>query len=103
MGIEYEGDKLDELIRLTKENNRMLRAMRRSAFLGGLFKFILWALFIIVPLWLYMQYLAPVMNSMLDTMEQIQGTGASAQAQMGGLNDSLQKLRDQFPQYFQGN
>jgi hypothetical protein len=103
MGIEYEGDKLDELVRLTKENNRMLHAMRRNAFLGGLFKFILWAAFIIIPLWLYMQYLAPVMTSMMDTMEQIQGTNASAQAQFGGMSESLQKLRDQFPQYFQGN
>ena len=54
MGIEYEGDKLEEILRLTKENNRMLHKMRRSAFLGGLFKFIMWAAFIIIPL------LAPV-------------------------------------------
>jgi hypothetical protein len=103
MDVEYEGDKLNEVLRLTKENNRMLHKMRRNAFMGGIFKFVLWAAFIIIPLWLYMQYLAPVMQSMMETMEQIQGTGASAQAQMGGLNESLQKLRDQFPQYFQGN
>ncbi|OGG59874.1 hypothetical protein A2765_04810 [Candidatus Kaiserbacteria bacterium RIFCSPHIGHO2_01_FULL_56_24] len=100
MGIEYEGDKLEEILRLTKENNRMLHKMRRSAFLGGLFKFIMWAAFIIIPLWLYMQYLAPVMQDMIDTMNKIQGTSASAQAQFGGLNDSLQKLKAQFPQYF---
>ena len=100
MGIEYEGDKLDELVRLTKENNRMLHAMRRNAFLGGLIKFAVWAAFIIIPLWLYMQYLAPVMQSMMDTMEQIQGTRASAETQMSGFSDAMQKLRDQFPQYF---
>ena len=59
MGIEYENDKFDELLRLTKENNKMLHAMCRSAFFGGIFKLLMWAAFIIVLLWLYMQYLAP--------------------------------------------
>lgn len=103
MGIEYEGDKLEEILRLTKENNRMLHKMRRNAFLGSVVKFIMWAAFIIIPLWLYMQYLAPVLQDMIDTMNKIQGTSASAQAQFGGMTESLQKLRDQFPQYFQGN
>lgn len=103
MGIEYDGDKLDELLRLTKENNRMLHAMRRNAFLGGLVKFIVWTAFVIIPLWLYLQYVAPVMSGMLDTMQQIEGTRAGAQAQMSGLNEALQNLRAQFPQYFQGN
>jgi len=102
MGADHESDKLEEIFRLTKENNRMLHAMRRNAFLGGLFKFVMWAAFIIIPLWLYMQYLAPVMQNMMDTVDKIQGTSASAQAQFGGMNESLQKLRAQFPQYFQG-
>src|SRR3989344_2269515 len=95
---DYEGPKLDEILRLTKENNRMLHKMRRNVFLGGLFKFVLWAAFIIIPLWLYMQYLAPVVQSMTETMQTLQGTGASDQAQLGDLNESLQKLRAQFPQ-----
>ncbi len=103
MGIEYEGDKLAEILRLTKENNRMLHKMRRNAFLGSILKFIVWAAFVIIPLWLYMQYLAPVMTSMIETMNQVQGTGAKAQAQFGDLNASLQKLQAQFPQYFQSN
>lgn len=102
MGIE-NGDTLDELLRLTKENNRMLRSMRRNAFWGSIVKFVVWAAFLIIPLWLYLQYVAPVMDSMLDTMAQIEGTRAGAQAQMSGLNEALQNLRAQFPQYFQGN
>lgn len=103
MGIEYEGDKLEEILRLTRENNRMLHAMRRNAFLSGLFRILVWAALIIIPFWLYMQYLAPVMQSMMDTMQEIEGTRAGAQAQMSGLNESLQTLKAQFPQYFQGN
>ena len=93
MGIEYENDKFDELLRLTKENNKMLHAMRRSAFFGGIFKLLMWAAFIIVPLWLYMQYLAPVMQSMLESYQQLQGTSAKAQAQFGELNTYLQKFQ----------
>lgn len=93
MGIEYENDKFDELLRLTKENNKMLHAMRRSAWLGGIFKLLMWAAFIIVPVWLYMQYLAPVMQSMLESYQQLQGTSAKAQAQFGELNNYLQKFQ----------
>jgi len=93
VGIEYEHDKLDEILRLTRENNRMLRAQRRSAWLGGIFRFVMWAAFIILPLWLYLQYLAPMMQGMLETYEQIQGTSASAQAQFGQLNEYLKQLQ----------
>lgn len=100
---ESDGRRLDEILRLTKENNRMLHAMRRNAFLGGIMKFVMWIAFLIIPLWLYMQYLAPVMTSMISTMNQMQGSGAKAQAQFGDLNATLQKLQAQFPQYFQSN
>ena len=93
MGIEYENDKLDELMRVTKENNRMLHAMRRSAWLGGLFKLVMWVAFIILPLWLYMQYLAPMMQGMLESYQELQGTGAKAQAQFSGLQEALQKFQ----------
>lgn len=93
---------LEQNLKLTKENNRMLHAMRRNAWLGGVFKLVMWAAFIIIPFWLYLQYLAPVMQSAMDTINQVQGTGAKAQAQFSDLNASMQKLKAQFPQYFQG-
>ena len=96
MGIEYENDKIDELMRLTKENNKMLHAMRRSAWLGGIFKLLMWAAFIIVPFWLYMQYLAPIMEQMLKTYEQVQGTSAQAHAQLTGLQEAFQKFQSMY-------
>lgn len=98
---DLDRTQLEQVLRLAKDNNRMLHAMRRSAWLGGILKLVLWAAFIIVPFWLYMQYLAPVMTSAMQTMQQIQGTGAKAQAQFGDLNAAMQKLQEQFPQYFQ--
>ncbi|OGG57416.1 hypothetical protein A2853_00640 [Candidatus Kaiserbacteria bacterium RIFCSPHIGHO2_01_FULL_55_17] len=90
-------EELKELVRLTKENNRMLHSMRRHAFWGGLIKFILYALILVAaPLWLYSTYLAPVMEQILETYQQVQGTGAKAQAQFTDLQDVLTQFKNQF-------
>lgn len=101
---DLDRSQTEQLLKLVKENNRMLHAMRRNAWLSGFFKLLVWAAFILIPLWLYMQYLAPVMGSMLKTMDQLQrmqGSGTQMQAQFSDMNAALQKLRAQFPQYFQ--
>ncbi len=103
MGVEYDADKLEDLLRLTRENNRMLHAMRRNAFIGGLFRFVVWVALLIIPLWLYMQYIAPVMESTFNAMQQIQGGSVAAQAQFDGMQAAVEKIRAQFPQYFQAN
>lgn len=103
MGVEYDSDKLDEVLRLVRENNRMLHAMRRNAFIGGVLRFLVWITLLVIPLWLYMQYVAPVMQSTLSAMQQIQGSGAAAQAQFDGIQAAVEKIRAQFPQYFQSN
>lgn len=84
---------LRETYRLSLENNKLLHKMRRSAFWGGIIKLVLYVgLLVVVPFWLYMTYLAPVVDQMLNTVEQIQGTGARASAQF----DSVQALWQQF-------
>jgi hypothetical protein len=90
---DLDRTQLEQVLKLAKENNKMLRAMRRNAWIGGFLKLILWAAFIILPLWLYMTYLAPVMEGMMQTMNQIQGANAQAQAQFGELNGYMQKLQ----------
>lgn len=87
-----------EMYRLTKENNKMLHKMRRNAFWGGIIKILLYAvIFFALPFWLYMTYLAPVLESTMQTMNQIQGTGARAQAQFGSFQEMLQQLQQKFP------
>lgn len=86
-----------EMYRLTKENNQMLRKMRRNALWGGIIKFLLYAvLFLALPLWLYATYLAPVLESTMRTMNQIQGTGAKAQAQFGSFQEMLKQFETTF-------
>lgn len=84
---------MEELLRLSRENNRMLRAMRRSSFVGAIVKVIVWVVLIIVPLWFYMQYIAPMLESTLQMYEQMQGTSAAAQTQFGQINHYMEQLR----------
>ncbi|MEK7106712.1 MAG: hypothetical protein AAB899_00810 [Patescibacteria group bacterium] len=87
---------LNETYRLSKENNKMLHSMRRSAFWGGLFKVIFWIVIIVAPIWFYSAYLAPVVESFQNTVNQVQGTGAKAQAQLNGFQEVLKQFESKF-------
>jgi predicted PurR-regulated permease PerM len=96
--MESEQELLRETYRLAKENNKMLHAMRRNAFLGGLLKIVIYfVLFIVIPVWLYMTYLAPVVDQMLKTMNQIQTAGTQAQTQMTDWQKTFQDLQAKIP------
>jgi hypothetical protein len=84
-----------ELLRLVRENNRMLHAMRRNAFLGGLLKLIVYAVLVLAPIWYYMTYLAPVMQQALSAMQQVQSAGGSAGSQYSELQAAFKKLQEQ--------
>ena len=82
----------EEIYRLVKENNKMLHGMRRTAFWGGLFKLLIWAGLIAAPIWLYAIYLAPVVQSLQQTVNQVQGVSSQAQGQLNGLGDVFKQL-----------
>ena len=89
-------DMMKEILRLTQENNKMLHKMRRGALLKSVVQLIVYAILLFVPIYLYMQYMAPVVNQMLETVQQIQGTGAKAEAQFGSFQDMLKTFADKF-------
>jgi|SRR3989344_76945 len=90
-------EKFEEMYRMVKENNRMLHAMRRNAFLGGIIRLIIWAIVLGVPIWLFFTYLFPVMQSIMEAFEQVQGAGTSAQLQLENFQDSLRELQSNVP------
>src|SRR4051812_28467921 len=92
-----DGGKLEEIYRLTKENNQMLRSMRRNARLHSIFKLIIYALMIAAALWFYLQFIAPLLLQMLDTLNKIQGASSQAQNQLSGFTDTLEKFRSFIP------
>lgn len=55
--------KLDELLSVAKDNNRILRAMRRDALIAGILKFVFWVVLFIASYYLTMQYLEPLLES----------------------------------------
>ncbi len=87
--------RLEEMYRLVRENNKMLHAQRRGAFIGGVVKLVVWSAMLIIPLWVYMTYLAPVMKTTLETMEKIQSGGGAAQVQLGGATETIKSLQEQ--------
>lgn len=77
----------DELYKLVKENNRMLRAMRRDAFIGGIFKIVWWVLvLVVIPYLIYVWYLQPYLEQALSLYTQAQG-------QAGQVNDAVNQLK----------
>jgi hypothetical protein len=88
---------LRETYRLAKENNKMLHSMRRSAIWGGIIKFILYAALLLIPAYLYLQYLSPIVDKALKVMNQAQGTGAQAELQIKNLQDSLKQITSKIP------
>ena len=74
----------------------MLHSMRRRAFWGGMLKVLIWAGLIVLPIWFYSAYLAPVVQSLQQTINQVQGTGAKAQVQLDSFQDMLKRFSSQF-------
>ena len=88
---------IHETYRLAKENNKMLHSMRRAVFWGGILKVMTYLAFLLVPFWFYMTYLNGTVQQMLRAIDQIQGTGAKAQAQFGDLSNTLKQFQDKLP------
>jgi hypothetical protein len=92
-----DGGKLEEIYRLTKENNQMLRAMRRNARFHSIFRLVIYAAMLFGALWFYLHFIAPLLLQMLDTLNKIQGASTQAQGQLSGFTDALEKVRAFIP------
>jgi hypothetical protein len=90
---------LQEILELSRENNRLLRSMQRRAVWGGIIKFVLYiALFIGLPIWLYATYFSPIMNQMLEVYSAVGGAGNEAELQINGLKETLERFKTFLPQ-----
>ena len=81
-------DLLEQNIALTKENNRILKDMRRDAIIGGIIKMVIWVLLIGGSFYFSMQFLTPY----LSMLEGMQGGGQ-------GLN--FEELMRQYQEFTQ--
>lgn len=91
--IDYEEKHLiEENLALTKDNHRMLRAIRRDQWLAFIGKLIFWAIVLALPFYLYQQYLQPLVSK-FSAM-----TGVTTSGPFGlPTSADLQKLINSFP------
>jgi hypothetical protein len=87
-----EEKKLEEMYQMVQDNNRMLRAMRRAAFIGGIVKIVWWVFLLVVFPYVTWIFLQPYLGGALDTYQRVQGQTSAAQATVGGLN--LTQIKD---------
>ncbi len=81
---------LDEIHALVRDNHKMLRSVRRSQFLSTLGSIVIWVLVLALPLFLYQQYLAPI----IQKVSAVSGLSATTTTNLFGLPTSseAQKL-----------
>jgi hypothetical protein len=87
---------LREIYRLTRENNELMHRARRSAFFWGFVKFILYALFLLAPIWFYVTYLNGTVQQILQDYNKLEGVSTQTQNQFQGLETAWQQLESRF-------
>lgn len=86
---------LEEIHALTKDNHRILKAMRRDFWIGVFMKLAFWAAVILLPIYFYQQYVGPL-------VEQYRENPGSAQTLFGFPSSAeIQKLIDSYKAGFQ--
>ena len=86
-----EKDKLDEMLELTRENNRILRSMHRRMMWSQVFTFIYWLIILGVAGWSF-YFLQPYMAKYINTYQTIIKQIDSLDKQSKSLPENLQNV-----------
>ena len=92
-------DAIRETLRLTRENNAMLHRMRRNAFIGGFFKFVIYAILFAAPIWFYMTYISGTVDNLLSAVNKLEGTTSAAQTKFTGFEDAVKNFEAYLPSF----
>jgi hypothetical protein len=100
MGVILQEDQAKEMLELTRQNNRMLKDMRRDAMIGGIIHFVWWVILVVVLPYITWLYLQPYLEGFLSAYQAAQGqsaqvTDALGKLQQAGSSADIQKLIDQ--------
>lgn len=58
---------LEETHALAKDNHRMLRTIRREQWINFFARIVVWAIVLLLPLYLYQQYVQPIISKIVPT------------------------------------
>lgn len=90
-------DLLERTFKLARDNNRMLQSMNRAAMFNGLFRFLAWGVVLAGSVWLYFNYLGPLMESTTGMLNQAQGVSSDASNQFETLKNAFDALQKVLP------
>lgn len=90
--MHNDDDLLRKTYALARENNKLLRRMRRAAIWGTIIKLVIYGALLGVPVWLYFQFFQPVLQEAYGTVQQFQETGENAQGQFSELQELIGSL-----------
>lgn len=101
MGMILEEDKAKDLYEMVKENNKMLKAMRRDAFIGGIIQFVWWIIILVVLPYISWLFIQPYLEGIMGAYQSAQGQSSQVgnalkQLQNAGGGIDFQKLLEQF-------
>jgi len=66
---------VEEIHALVKDNHRMLKAIRRAQLMGFIGKILIWAIVLLLPLYLYQHYFEPIISQFYPASGTTTGTG----------------------------
>ena len=77
---------------MVQDNNRMLRAMRRTAFIGSIVKVVWWVFILLILPYITWLFLQPYLGGALETYQGLQSQGSTVNANLSGLEDLLKQF-----------
>ena len=87
---------LHEIYRLERENNQMLKSLKRRSLWGGIFKLLIYLLALGIPIWLYFTYLYPIVQQVNRTLTEVSGKKVELEGQFGEWADMFAQFRSRF-------
>lgn len=71
-------EKIEETLKVTRENNRLLKAMRRDALIGGILKMAIWVVLVGASIYFSAQFLEPYLKMIQNVQGSSSGTDFNA-------------------------
>ncbi|EFK95784.1 hypothetical protein LDC_2200 [sediment metagenome] len=89
--MELDTRKLDELLELTRENNKILTGMRSAQRWGSFFKLVYWMVILGSILGVY-YYFQPTIQKYANTLQTAAGVLQGYEQQVGNISTQLQSV-----------
>ena len=91
--MDSESHKIEEILELTKENNKILRTMRRSQRMTSLFTFVYWAVILGSIFGVY-YYFQPTIQKYMKVFQSSVGILQSFEGKAGAIPSDVQTLKN---------